>query len=375
MCIPPSTNTTKPLPPLHPQHAHSPINDALARASPPTRRPPSSGPIATPASVVATLVDAVAPRAPPWGGAWVPQNPPPSQQPSQHPSQHPSSGHQHPPPTHQPAKTHIPDQPEGLVKALRLTAKHLNRWQTHALTTQAATPLTTTTTPASVRHTGGGTTRGPAPAAVGTHEVPCLLQGVALMSLIDPDPITPPPPTPHRAHTTTLTLVTTLLATAATAAAFLAATGPPRRPGGPSPSVAALCQLACRAMVAVAGVMRTEVQGVDGVAPNTDHATHPPPCAPLLDVLPPSRLLPLLLGVSRTITTAALVAGLHDTCALSSMCASGCSGVVFWVVRGLVGGLVLRSESERGRGEGGRVVEGVLEPVLVMLEDDEVCIV
>lgn len=77
-----------------------------------------------------------------------------------------------------------------------------------------------------------------------------------------------------------------------------------------------------------------------------------------------------MVGVTRTVTTAALVAGLHSTTALANMCAAGCSGVAFWVVRGLVGEQGLRSDCVKG--EGSKVIEGLLEPVLVMLEDDEV---
>lgn len=281
-----------------------PIDDALIRASP--RRPPAAGLVATPASVVAALIDAVAPRGPPL-----------------------STLAAHPAP---------PGEGDPFCKALRLASKHLGRW--HAAAIEHA-PVDAVP----VRHASASPPHG----AVGHADVPGLLRSVALLQLLgDAEGA------PVRTPMATVALVKALLAAATTAACFLAATGPPRREW--SPSVAALCQLSCRALRALAAVLREAVQ-----APGT---------IPVLDVLPPLRVVSLLMAVANTTIAAASIAALPDARAVAVGCVEGCAGAVYWLVWGAGGGRVLHSDLS-----GAKVVEMLLEAPLVALEDDQVVLV
>ena len=308
--------------PMYNSSARSPrpIDDALARASP--RRPPAAGLIATPASVVAALTDAAAPRGPPLSTLAA-----------------------------QPAP---PGEGDPFAKALRLAAKHLARWQAaateHTPTTMGmgAEPAHETA-PVRLRQGTGSPPTPPASAAVGHPDAQGLLRCVTLL------PLLATPGMPMRSPMATVTLVRALLAAAATAACFLAATGPPRREGPPSPSVAALCQLCCRALSALATVLHDAMLSPNNAA------------VPVLDVLPPSRLMTLLMAISNTAVAAASIAAVPSARAIADYCADGCGRVVYWLVWGAGGGRALHSDLG-----GAKVVEMVLEAPLVALEDDQV---
>lgn len=286
----------------------------MTQASP--RRPPAAGLVATPAAVVAALTDAVAPRGPPLSTLAA-----------------------------QPAP---PGEGDPFAKALRLAAKHLHRWQAAAAehaTDADPTPPLPPSPPVRLR-------QGPASPplqskTVGPADVPGLLRSVALLPLMAAQGA------PHRAPMATVALVRALLAAASTAACFLAATGPPAREGTPSPSIATLCQLCCRAQLALSTVLKEAMLSAN--------------CPRVLDVLPPSRLLSLLMAITKTTVAAASIAALPCARAIAACCAEGSAAVVYWLVWGAGGGQMLHSELS-----GAKVVEMVLEAPLVALEDDQV---